>query len=323
MTRVTVPRMPLHPAAKQMVDQMASVDAPKVWEVEITDLRAGEMTFASIGAGEPVDVEAVADQAIPGPHGDIPVRVYAPEPDGVGDPLPVVVYLHGGGWVSMSIRTHDLICRRLARAAGALVVSVEYRLAPEHPYPVPLDDAYAAVAWVAEHAAGLGGDPDRVAVMGDSAGGNLAAAVALRARESGGPALRAQVLVYPALDPSCASASHRENGEGYVLDEPSLRWFWAQYLGRDGNEKDALAAPACADDLHGLPPATIVTAEFDPLRDEGEEYGARLRDAGVPVTVRRFDGMIHGFLGMPAMFDEADAAMDVAASALRDAFSTP
>lgn len=314
--------MPLHPAAKQMLDQVATLDAPRVWEIPIADIRAGEMTFASIGAGAPVEMDAVADQAIPGPHGDIPVRVYAPVPVGVGDPLPVVVYLHGGGWVSMSIATHDLICRRLARAARALVVSVEYRLAPEHAYPIPLDDAYTAATWVAKHAADLGGDGERVAVMGDSAGGNLAAAVALRARESGGPSLRAQVLVYPALDPSCATASHRENGEGYVLDERSLQWFWAQYLGTSGNEKDALAAPACADDLHGLPPATIVTAEFDPLRDEGEAYGARLREAGVGVTVRRFDGMIHGFLGMPAMFDEADAAIDVAATALHEAFDT-
>lgn len=316
--------MPLHPTAKQMLDQMALLDAPKIWEVPITDVRNGEMVFASIGAGEPVEMNAVADQAIPGPHGDVPVRVYAPVPVGVADPLPIVVYLHGGGWVSMSIETHDLICRRLARASRALVVSVAYRLAPENAYPIPLDDAYAAVEWVAQHASDLGGDGTRVAVMGDSAGGNLAAAVALRSRETGGPSLRAQVLVYPALDASCATESYRENGAGYLLDEPGMRWFWRQYLGpdADANAKDALAAPACADDLHGLPPATIVTAEFDPLRDEGEAYGARLRDAAVPVTVRRFDGMIHGFLGMPAMFDEADAAIDVAADALRQAFAT-
>src|SRR5690348_7701857 len=245
--------MPLHPVAKQMLDQMALLDAPKIWELPITDVRNGEMVFASIGAGEPVEMDAVADQAIPGPHGDVPVRVYAPAPVGVADPLPIVVYLHGGGWVSMSIETHDLICRRLARASRALVVSVAYRLAPEHPYPIPLDDAYAAVAWIAEHASDLGGDGTRVAVMGDSAGGNLAAAVALRARENGGPSLRAQVLVYPALDPSCTTDSYRENGEGYLLDEPGMRWFWQQYLGSDGdgNEEDELAAPACAADLRG------------------------------------------------------------------------
>jgi acetyl esterase len=315
--------MPLHPSAKQMLDSLATVEQPKLWEQPIDQVRAGEMLFASIGAGDPVACASVSDRKVPGPHGDIPVRVYVPQVSGDGGrALPLVVYVHGGGWVFMSIETHDTTCRRLALQSGAIVVSVEYRLAPEHPFPIPLDDAFAATEWVVAHASELGGDASRVAVMGDSAGGNLSAAIALLARERGGPKLAAQVLVYPALDPAGDTPSYRENASGYLLDEPGMRWFWSQYLQDGDHEKNPLAAPLRAEDLAGLPPATIITAEFDPLRDEGEAYAARLREAGVPATATRYDGMIHGFLGMPAMFDDADAAMATAATALREAFAT-
>lgn len=314
--------MPLHPAAKQMVDQLATVEAPRLWDVPLEDARAQGTLFAAIGAGEPVQVGAVVDRVVPGPHGDIPVRVYTPSPQQAASPLPTVVYLHGGGWVFMGIETHDTICRRLTAASGCVVVSVDYRLAPEHPFPVPLDDCYAAVTWAAQHAAELGARPGLLAVMGDSAGGNLAAAVALVARDRGTPTLAAQVLVYPALDPTRGTGSYRENGTGYILDDPGMEWFWRQYLCDDANAKNPLAAPACADDLSRLPASTVITAEFDPLRDEGEAYASRLAAAGVPTTSRRMAGMLHGFLGMPEMFGEADEAIAIAARALREAFGT-
>jgi acetyl esterase len=314
--------MPLHPAAQQMLDQLAAADSPRLWDMPIDEVRAGEMLFASIGAGDPVDIAAVEDRVVPGPHGDIPVRVYTPSNNDDASPPAAVVYLHGGGWVFMSIETHDTICRRLAAASGSVVVSVQYRLAPEHPFPVPLDDCYAATTWVADHAAELGTEPGLLAVMGDSAGGNLAAAVTLAARERAGPRIAAQVLMYPALDPARDTASYTENGTGYLLDEPSMQWFWQQYLQSDDHEKDPLAAPGRADDLRGLPTATVITAEFDPLRDEGENYAARLAEAGVAARSHRVPGMLHGFLGMPAMFPEADDAMSIATRALREAFGT-
>jgi acetyl esterase len=305
----------IHPQAQALLAGIAEAGGPPLVELEPAEARMITVGVAEmIGPGP--EVETVRDVQIPVDGGEITARVYEPS----ADPPATVVYFHGGGWVIGSVDDWDALARTLAVRSGARIVSVDYRLAPEHRFPVAHDDCYAAVVWTAEQLAG--GTP--LVVAGDSAGGNLAAAVALRARENGGPSLRAQVLVYPALDPSCTTDSYRENGEGYLLDEPGMRWFWQQYLGSDGdgNEEDELAAPACAADLRGLPPATIVTAEFDPLRDEGEAYGARLRDAAVPVTVRRFDGMIHGFIGMPAMFDEADAAIDVAADALRTAFET-
>jgi acetyl esterase/lipase len=305
-----------------MLDRLATVESPRLWEVPIEEARAQGMLFASMGAGEPVDVAAVEDRVVPGPHGDIPVRVYTPSRDDATSPLPAVTYLHGGGWVFMGIETHDTICRRLTAASGCVVVSVDYRLAPEHPFPIPLDDCYAAVSWVAQHPHELGTEPGLVAVMGDSAGGNLAAGVTLAARERGGPRLAAQVLVYPALDPARDTPSYVENGSGYFLDDPGMEWFWNQYLQHDDHAKDPFGAPSRADELSGLPPATVITAEFDPLRDEGEAYAARLAEAGVTARSHRFPGMLHGFLGMPAMFAEADDAMSIATRALREAFGT-
>ena len=314
--------MPLHPAARLMLDQLATVEAPRLWDLPIEQVRAGQMVFASIGAGDPVEVGAVEDRTVTGPHGDIPVRVYTPSADQIGSTIPAVVYLHGGGWVFMSIESHDGICRRLAAESGAVVVSVEYRLAPEHPFPIPLDDCDAAISWVAAHAVEIGAEPGMLAVMGDSAGGNLAAAATLVARDRKRPHLAAQVLVYPALDPARDTPSYRENGAGYLLDDPGMEWFWQQYLQDDEHEKNPLAAPARADDLRGLPPATVITAEFDPLRDEGEAYATRLSESGVVARTHRVPGMLHGFLGMPAMFDEANDAMGIAARALREAFDT-
>ncbi|MGH9032807.1 MAG: alpha/beta hydrolase, partial [Acidimicrobiia bacterium] len=302
--------MPLAPAARNLLDAMAAAGTPPLWELSIEDVRANRELLG--GLEEPVPVADVEDRVVPGPGGDLPVRIYTPDGD---SPRPLIVYFHGGGFVFCSLDTHDNTCRRLANATGAVVVSVDYRLAPEHCFPAPLDDCYAATVWAHEHAGELGADADRLVVAGDSAGGNLAAATALMARDGGGPPIRFQLLVYPVIDAACDAASYVENAEGYFLEAEAMRWFWRQYLGPDGNGNDPLATPLGAD-LAALPPALVVTAEFDPLRDEGEAYGAALADAGVSVTVRRYDGMIHGFWSMPMFFPEADDATSEITAAL-------
>jgi acetyl esterase len=262
-------------------------------------------------------VAAVKDLEVPGPAGQVPVRVYRPseQPD-----LPVLVYFHGGGWAICSIETHDVTCRELANGAGCVVVSVGYRLAPEHRFPAAPEDCYAALGWAARHAASLGGDPGRIAVGGDSAGGNLAAVVALLARERGGPRLRHQLLVYPVTDHAFDTSSYRENAEGPLLTQEMMRGFWDLYLAREEDGRHPHASPLRAQDLSGLPPAHVITAEYDPLRDEGEAYARRLAAAGVPVVQRRYDGMIHGFFGFTAMIDRAGEAVAEAARELRRAF---
>jgi acetyl esterase len=302
-----------------MLAASAQADLPAVEDMPLETVRAGAILFAQTGAGEKQPVANVEDRTVAGPAGAIPVRVYTPDGEG---PFPVVAYLHGGGWVFMGIETHDWICRRLANASGAVVVSVEYRLAPEHPFPAPLDDCMAVTHWLAEHAGEVGADPARLAVVGDSAGGNLAAAVALASRAPDGPRIVAQVLVYPACDAACATPSFVQNAEGYLLTASTMRWFWDQYLGPEGNPDDGYASVLRAPDLAGLPPTLVVTAEFDPLRDEGEAYAGHLRAAGVDATVRRYDGMVHGFLGMDELLPEADDAMAEAAAFLRAQFGT-
>jgi acetyl esterase len=265
---------------------------------------------------EPPEVATIEDRVIPGPEGEIPVRIYAPDAPA---PRPVIAFFHGGGFVICSVATHDGLARRLANAAGAVVVSVEYRLAPEARCPAAAQDCYAATQWIHEHAADLGADPDRLVVTGDSAGGNLAAVVALMAREQGGPPIRQQVLVYPVIDAACDAPSYTENAEGYFLEATGMRWFWDHYLGPDGDGAHHHASPIRAGDLSGLPPAVVITAEFDPLRDEGEAYAEALQAAGVPVTVRRYDGMIHGFVSMPMLFPEARDALTLIVDALQGA----
>jgi acetyl esterase len=308
--------MPLDPQAKAFLDQLAAANAPPLSDLPVDAARlAADALFSAQGAVEPV--ARVENRGIPGPAGEIPIRVYTPEGTG---PFPVLVYVHGGGWVICGLDSHDPPCRALANAVPCLVVSVDYRLAPEHKFPAAADDAYAATRWVAEHAAELGGDPRRVAVGGDSAGGNLAAVVALMARERGGPRLVHQLLVYPVTDAGLDTASYRENGDGYFLTRDTMAWFWGHYLRSRADVEDPHASPLRARDLAGLPPALVITAEYDPLRDEGEAYAARLRAAGVPVRTTRYPGMIHGFFGMLATFDQARTAIDESASALRAAF---
>jgi acetyl esterase len=265
------------------------------------------------GPGEPV-AEA-RDVTIPGPGGDLRLRVLRPEGDG---PLPVVAYLHGGGWALGSVDTFETPMRALANASGAIVAGVEYRLAPEHRFPAALEDTLAALRWLAGAAGEVGGDPARLAVAGDSAGGNLAAVAALRLR--GELELRLQALVYPVLDSGLNTASYREFGEGYGLTAAGMRRFWDDYLdGGDGAHPDA--SPLRVGDLAGAPPAYVLTADHDVLRDEGEAYAHALERAGVPVTLRRWPGTIHGFWRWVAATEAAGAAIADAGAALRRALT--
>ena len=309
--------MPLDPQAQTLVDAMAKLNLKPV--EESTPAEARESIRARTAAlGPPDEVAATAEHRVPVDGGEIGVRVYAPA--GAG-PHPALVFFHGGGWVIGDLYTHDGLCRSLTNATGCAVVSVDYRLAPEFKYPVAAEDSYAALRWVAANATRLGIDPRRLAVGGDSAGGNLATVVALMARDRGGPALVHQVLIYPVTNYDLDTPSYRENATGYVLTREGMRWFWRHYLKSETQGKDAYASPLLAESLAGLPPALVLTAECDPLRDEGEAYAARLRDARVPVTLTRYGGMFHGFLRMTRLLDKAKAALDEVAASLRKAFA--
>ena len=306
--------MPLDPQVSAFLHQIAAAGAPPPHEQTPDEARAG-FTLLAVMAGPPEEPVATEDGTLPGPNGEIPVRIYRPAGGGL---LPVVVYFHGGGWVIGDITSHDTVCHRLAAGVPAVVVSVDYRLAPEHRFPAAVGDCDAATSWVAEHAADLGADPARLAVAGDSAGGNLAAVVARRARDRGGPAIAFQLLIYPATDMTRSMPSHAENGAGYLLETDTMGWFLAHYLdGADPRQPDA--SPLFTEDLSGLPRALVVTAEFDPLRDEGEAYAERLAEAGVEVTSSRYEGMIHGFYGLDRVIDTARRATDETVAALQKA----
>jgi acetyl esterase len=316
--------LPLHPQARAFLDPLNAAGPIDIWTLDPDSLRAAYGPLLAQRAVEPV--ASVVDRAIPGPAGEIPIRVYTPEeaPEetpGERGPLPVLVYYHGGGFVICDLDTHDSICRALANAARCAVVSVDYRLAPEHRFPAGPEDCYAAACWVAEQASSAGFDASRLAVAGDSAGGNLAAVVSLLARDRGGPRIAHQLLIYPVTDCAFDTPSYRENAEGYLLTREMMRWFWHHYLGRESDAANPLASPLRAEKLGGLPPATVLTAEFDPLRDEGEAYAARLREAGVPVEATRYEGVFHGFFGMTDVLEPAVQAVSQAANALRRAFA--
>jgi acetyl esterase len=308
--------MPLDPEAEALLAQFAAAGGQPLSAMSVAEARRMMDALAAIRA-EPPAIASAVDRRIPGPGGEIPVRIYTPRG---AAPFPVLVYFHGGGWVIGSIDTHDGTCRELANAASCIVVSVDYRLAPEHKYPAAADDCYAATVWAAAHATELGGDPHRVAIGGDSAGGNLAAVVAQMARDRGGPPLVFQLLIYPATDAAFDTPSYRDNAEGYLLTTADMRWFWNHYLRSDADAATVYASPLRAASLAGLPPALVLTAEFDPLRDEGERYAARLEEAHVPTRLIRYDGMIHGFFGMTGMLQQARTAVSDAAAALTRAF---
>ena len=314
--------MPLDPQVQALLAEAAASGRPPYERMSPAEARRAFLELKDL-AGPPEPVARVEHRTIPGPGGEIPVRVY--RPDG-RPPFPGLVYYHGGGWVIGDLDTHDSPVRALVNRARCVAVSVGYRLAPEHKFPAAVEDAFAAFRWTAAHADSLGIDPTRIAVAGDSAGGNLAAVVPLMARDEpapaeagGGPAPAFQLLIYPVIDHDFTTASYRQNATGYQLTRRTMQWFWEQYLGTPEDGRDPHASPLRAEDLHGLPPAFVITAEFDPLRDEGEAYARRLREAGVPAVVRRYDGLIHGFFRMAGVLDAGRRAIEEAAAALRQA----
>jgi acetyl esterase len=307
--------MPLDPQAKAFLAQFPPM--PDFDAIPLPLLRQG-FEQSALSPGEPEPVAHVENLRLPGPDGEIPVRLYRPESKAA---LPGLVYFHGGGFVLCNLESHDGVCRSLANAAGCAVVSVDYRLAPEHPFPAAPEDCYAATRFVAERGRELGIDAARFAVGGDSAGGNLTAVVSQMARDRRGPRLRFQLLVYPVTDASFDTSSYRENAEGYFLTTNMMKWFWGKYLADPADAANPYASPLRAKDLTGLPPGLCITAEFDPLRDEGEAYAARLREAGVGVATTRYDGMFHGFFGMGAVLDQGRKAVAQAAGALKKALA--
>jgi acetyl esterase len=285
--------MPVNTELQTMLDSLNS--RPPLDQVSVEVLRQG-------GSPIPLDPGAsmakVVDLTVATPDGDLPVRIYQPRET---ERLPILVYFHGGGWVLGSIDSHDSVARNLARSADCLVASVGYRLAPEHRFPAAVDDCTAAVRWVHGHANDIGADATRIALGGDSAGGNLATVVALRLRDEGGPIIAGQLLVYPVTQLRApVRGSMAANAEGYLLRARDVAWFDDMYLGTSDAHTHRYASPLLAASLSGLPPALVITAEFDPLRDQGEDYAQRLQQAGVAVTLSRYDGAFHAFFGMPA-----------------------
>jgi acetyl esterase len=307
--------MPVDPQVQDYLTKLAALGSVPMSSISPqTARKMMEVETRTLGAPPPVG--RVVDEVISHPDGAIPIRITFPEEDA---PPPALVYFHGGGWVVGSIATHDLLCRTLTNLAQVAVVSVEYRLAPEHPYPAALRDACNATAWVAARGASIGLDPARIAVAGDSAGGNLAAAVALHARDRGGPPIAFQLLIYPITNDDLDTPSYHEFAQGYMLTREAMAWYWDQYVPEPGGRRHPYVSPLRASDLSRLPPAHVVTAEYDVLRDEGEAYARRLEESGVATRLVRHDGLIHGFLRRTAMFDRARVAMDEIAAALRGA----
>jgi acetyl esterase len=307
--------MPLHPQAQSMIDAFAAGPA-----LDFSRLRASEFrnAFAAPAPSVPgPPIGRIEDRRIAGPAGPIRTRLYYPKSQG---PLPIILFIHGGGFVVGDPEMTDGICKTLAATAGALVVSPDYRLAPEAPFPAGLEDSWAALCWAQDNGAAIGGRAQQVAVAGDSTGGNFAAVLAQRARDTGRP-LRHQLLLYPALDPVGDTPSWTAFAEGYFLTAEMMRWYWRQYGPEDALLADPSVSPARRTDLRGLAPATIFTAEFDVLRDEAETYAARLAAARVATTLKRWDGQFHGFLLLQGAIDDADTALNEAGAALRAAFA--
>lgn len=313
--------MTLDPQARHALDLAKAAGRAAVETLSPEDARRQYKDGRAAVVPPPAPVAWLENLTIPGPGGPVPVRYFRPAGTAAGALLPALIWYHGGGWVMGDIDTHDGMCRALANAAGAAVVSVDYRRPPEAKFPAAADDAYAVVTWLAEHGARLRIDGSRLAVGGDSAGGNLAAVTALQARYRGGPELRHQVLVYPVTDLTRSHASYNELAEGFGLTAAAMAWFIDHYLTAPAEARDWRASPLFAPDHRNLPPAFVVTAGYDVLRDEGRAYATALERAGVPVVHRPFDGMIHGFFGMGRLIDAAAVATEEIGNALRRAFA--
>ena len=309
--------MALDPQVKAILDQMAEADGPKLSEMDAPSAREVFRQMSTAFDNSDVPVGGVEDRNIPGPGGDIPIRIYTPVAAG-GSPLAALVYYHGGGWVVGDIESHDATCRTLSQTSGCKVISVDYRLAPEAKFPAAADDAYAALVWVEKNAMEIGVDPNRIAVGGDSAGGNLAAVASLMARDINGPHIAFQLLIYPVTQIGIDSASRKELATGYFLETETMTWFEDQYVD-PADADNPYASPLKADSLSGLPPAYVITAGFDPLKDEGKAYADGLRAAGVDVQYVNYDGMIHGFIALTALVENAANAVAETGVALKKA----
>ncbi len=318
-TTVKKLNMALDPQARVVLDLMAAAGNPPVHQRTVEEARASFNLKPLAGAAP--DVAAVTDRRIPVAGGDVPIRIYTPSGAEAATPLPVLIYFHGGGWVVGNLEAADIPCRHLANKAQCIVVSVEYRKAPEHKFPTPAEDAYAAVCWVHDHADELGADRSRIAVGGDSAGGNLAIVTTMMSRDRCGVPLCFQMLLYPATDHNFGTPSYRDNAEGYLLGTADMAWFWNHYLPEGDDGSHPYASPLRARDFSRLPPALVITAGFDPLRDEGDAYAERLAAGEVSVRHLRYDDMIHGFFWMPGVLSRAHEAYNACAQALREAFS--
>jgi acetyl esterase len=309
----------LDPQARALLDLIEARGMPSYHTMTPPEARAFYRDRRFFTQAEPPEVAEVSELTAPGPHGPIPVRGYRPKGAAAGALLPALIYYHGGGWTIGDLDTHDVLCREIANAAGCTVFSVDYRMGPEHKFPAAVDDAFAALKWVAAQAGPLAIDAQRLAVGGDSAGGNLAAVVSLLARDGGGPALRLQLLIYPATDLRGKTPSYTRNGAGYLLTSEVMAYFNRCYLTGEADKADWRASPLLADDLSRLPPALVLTAGYDPLVDEGDQYAQRLRAAGVSVEYRCFDGQIHGFITMGKVLDQANEAVALCAGRLQAA----
>lgn len=310
--------MTIDPEAAALLAMLAAQPAVEMHDGTIAEIRASFVALAALGVGEVPAIGGAVDVDADG----VPARVYTPAGARHDGGFPVVVYLHGGGWAIGSVDAYDAFTRLLAAETGALVVSVDYRLAPEHPHPAAVDDCWTALRWAAAHAGDHGGDATRLAVAGDSAGGNLAAVMAQLATETGAPHLALQALLYPVTDCDFDRPSYLANGEGRFLERTSMRYFFDAYCRGGTDPADPRVSPLRATDLAGLPPALVVTAELDPLRDEGTAYAGAMRGAGVPVEERCYEGMIHGFVAMPALLAGGRRALDRVVAALRAALGS-
>ena len=306
----------LDPQAKAVIDLVIKSGRPPYHTLSPKDARQLFRETRPASTPPAPEIGAVSDLRAD----QIPFRLYRPKGVPAATPLPALIFFHGGGWVIGDLETHDVLCRQLTAGAGISVVNVDYRLAPEHRYPASVEDAWAVTRWIETHAAELGIDPSRLAVGGDSAGGNLAAVVALLARDQGGPSLALQVLTYPVTDVAEESASYAQFADGFLLTRDSMRWFIEHYVPERKDRLDWRASPLRAPSLAGVAPALVVTAGFDPLRDEGEAYAKRLRDAGVRVDMICYGGMIHGFAPMGRLIETGNRAVAHAAASLRQAF---
>lgn len=311
--------MPLHPQVQGMLQQMADTGVKQFHQMEPAEARETFKALTGMMPPSTVSLASVTDRNIAGPAGQIGIRVYTPLGDG---PFPALAYFHGGGWVIGDLDTHDSVCREIAAGAGCVVMAVDYRLGPEHKFPAAPDDCFAAVKWLAQNAATLKVDASRLGVGGDSAGGNLSAGVTQRCRDENGPKLKAQLLIYPVarLD-GVESNSMNANANGYLLEKADMQWFGDKYLKSADDGSDTLASPILAKDLSNLPSALVITAEFDPLCDEGEEYADALSKAGVPVVKSRYDGAIHGFYQFYPALELGQQAMKESCKWLREQFA--